>query len=147
MIRKKNNLKIEGKINLFGFPERYKPVLLETAKRTLLNCRNVELSSINIILTNDRGIRKLNKKYRNVDRITDIISFLINPVLFSGDIYIAKERSKKQAKEYDNLWQEELAYLVIHGILHLFGYTDYTPEDRKKMFNKQDKIFKTIKKC
>jgi probable rRNA maturation factor len=142
MIRKKNNP--EGRISLFGFPQKYKPLLLKTAEKTLSNCRKVELSSINIIFITDSEIKELNKKYRNVYRVTDIISFLINPVLFSGDIYIAKGRSKKQAKEYGNSWGAELSYLVIHGILHLFGYTDYTPKERKQMFKKQDKIFKEL---
>ena len=147
MIRKKNNLKIREKVSLFGFPKQYEPILLKAAKNTLSSCGNVELGSINIIFVTDRDIKALNKKYRNVDRITDIISFLINPAVFSGDIYIAKERSRKQAGQYGHSWQAELSYLVIHGILHLFGYTDYTPGEKRKMFKKQDSLFKAIKQC
>ena len=62
----------------------------------------------------------------------------------TGDIYIASKRSRLQAKDAGHGWDKELAYLVIHGILHLLGYTDYTPVARRRMFQKQDKIFKCL---
>ena len=137
-------LNFKSGVYLYNFPVKLKPVLAEAARKAL---SNLKPGVINIILVNDASIKKLNKKYRKVDRITDVISFLSNSRPLFGDIYISRERSRKQAKRYGNLWQEELAYLVIHGILHLFGYKDYAPADRKKMFKKQDSIFKAIKKC
>jgi len=86
----------------------------------------------------------LNAKYRKVRRITDVISFFVVPEFFMGDIYISKNRSQKQAKEYANTWQQELAYLAIHGMLHFCGYTDYDVANKTKMFAKQDKIFKCL---
>ena len=62
----------------------------------------------------------------------------------TGDIYIAAGRSKRQAKEAGHAWDRELAYLVIHGILHLLGYTDYTTRERRRMFQKQDKVFQCL---
>ena len=98
-------------------------------------------------MVNDEDIKKLNTKYRKVKRITDVISFLVSLEKFMGDIYISKNRTQKQAKKYNNAWQEELAYLAIHGVLHLCGYTDYDVEDKVKMFTKQDKIFKCLFSC
>jgi probable rRNA maturation factor len=64
-----------------------------------------------------------------------------------GDIYISRKRSQRQAGKYSNTWQRELAYLIIHGILHLCGYTDYDDLSKAKMFAKQDKIFKCLFSC
>ena len=99
---------------------------------------------INVVLVSDKEIKKLNKKFRDVGRITDVISFKFGSKPVMGDIYIARNRSQKQAKKVKNSWQEELSYLVIHGILHLLDYTDYTKANRLRMFAKQDKIFNEI---
>jgi probable rRNA maturation factor len=114
--------------------------------RQTLNFLNVKLLriEINFILIPDAEIRALNKKYRNVDRVTDVISFRLSKNPLSGDIYIARGRSKKQAAEMKHSWKLELCYLVLHGALHLFDYTDYTPRERKKMFAVQDKLFKQV---
>jgi probable rRNA maturation factor len=95
-------------------------------------------------MISDAEIKKLNIKYRKVRRITDVISFLVSKDFFIGDVYVSKGRSKKNAALYGNSWDAELAYLIIHGILHLCGYTDYDPENKTKMFAKQDKIFKCL---
>jgi probable rRNA maturation factor len=119
------------------------PVLKEAAL-TALKSEKVKKCEINFIMVSDAEIKKLNIKYRKTRRITDVISFMVVPELFAGDIYISKGRSEKQAKKYGNTWLEELAYLVIHGTLHLCGYTDYDPENKTEMFAKQDKIFKCL---
>ncbi|MCA6080393.1 MAG: rRNA maturation RNase YbeY [Endomicrobium sp.] len=130
-------------INFANFPKQYE-TLLKKAAVTVLESEKVEKYQINFIMVDDKEIKKLNTKYRKVRRITDVISFLVVPELFMGDVYISKNRSQKQAKEYANAWQQELAYLVIHGALHLCGYTDYDAVSRAKMFAKQDKIFKCL---
>jgi probable rRNA maturation factor len=118
--------------------------LLKKAAVSALKSEKVNSYRINFIMISDIQIKRLNAKYRNTKRITDIISFLIIPQNFTGDIYIAQNRSQKQAKQYNHLWIKELAYLVIHGVLHLCGYSDYEEENKKIMFAKQDKIFKCL---
>jgi metalloprotein, YbeY/UPF0054 family len=118
--------------------------VLKRAVGMTLKSEKKEKYQINFIMISDAEIKKLNIKYRRVRRITDVISFLVVPEMFIGDIYISEGRSKKQAKKYGNTWQQELAYLVIHGTLHLCGYTDYDSENKTKMFAKQDKIFKCL---
>lgn len=63
-----------------------------------------------------------------------------------GDIVISLDTLRKNAKHYNVTTAQELTRLVIHGILHLIGYTDYTKKDKKKMFNIQEKILKEISK-
>ncbi len=107
--------------------------------------RGREAAEITFVMVSDREIKKLNRSYRKVNRITDIISFLNSPEPFQGDIFIARERSRRQAAGQGHPWTHELAYLVIHGVLHLYGYTDYTPVERAKMFGVQDKVFARLK--
>ena len=130
-------------INFIGFPKKLEPFLKEAAMLSL-KAEKVKKYEINFIMVDDVKIKKLNIKYRKVRRITDVISFLVVPENFAGDIYISSGRSKVNAKKYGNTWENELAYLVIHGVLHLRGYTDYDVVNKTKMFAQQDKIFKCL---
>ena len=126
-----------------GFDKKIIPLMKKTAEFAL---KFEKISNYNISFTmiSDDDIKRMNRKYRKVNRITDVISFLVDKNIFMGDIYISDNRPKKNAKKYGFSYEQELCYLVIHSILHLEGYTDYTPENKKKMFSKQDKIFKCI---
>ncbi len=91
---------------------------------------------IQIILVDDDYIRNLNKKYLHKDSATDVIAFPLsgdNEKLIEGEIYISVETVKEQAKRYKVKLKEELHRMVIHGILHLLGYSDKTEEDKQKM--------------
>lgn len=136
-------MKTKSYVDFTGFSKKDIAVLKQAAL-AVLKSEKIKKYQINFIMVSDQEIKKLNTKFRKVRRITDVISFLVVPEMFIGDIYIAKGRSQKQAKKYANTWQQELVYLVIHGVLHLCGYTDYDPENKTKMFEKQDKIFKCL---
>jgi probable rRNA maturation factor len=141
------NIKTEdSNINFVNFPKHWVPLLKEVVLATL-DSENVSKYQLNFIMVSDEEMKKLNTRYRKVRRITDVISFLVIPEFFIGDIYISRKRSQKQARKYGNTWQQELAYLVIHGILHFCGYTDYDDLNKAKMFAKQDKIFKCLFSC
>jgi probable rRNA maturation factor len=127
----------------FNF-QKHQITFLRKAVFETLKAENVKKCKINFVMVCDEEIKMLNKKYRKIRRITDVLSFLVVPEFFIGDIYISENRSKKQAKKYGNIWQHELAYLLIHGILHICGYTDYDALNRVKMFSKQDRIFQRL---
>jgi probable rRNA maturation factor len=129
--------------NFFGFSKNQIPLLKKAAELTLSRQKK-EFYQINFILVSDEQIKKLNIKFRHVRRITDVISFLVFDEMFIGDIYISDNRTKKQAKKYGHSWDMELAYLVIHGVLHLCGFTDYDERNKKIMFAKQDEIFQCL---
>ncbi|MDR2676762.1 MAG: rRNA maturation RNase YbeY [Endomicrobium sp.] len=124
--------------------QKHDVALLRRSASTVLEVEKIKRYQINFVMVSNERIKKLNTKYRKVKRVTDVISFLIDQKMFIGDIYISKRYSQKQAKIYRNTWKKELAYLVIHGVLHLCGYTDYDEISRAKMFAKQDKIFKRL---
>lgn len=130
-------------INFVDFPKEHVEILKKAAENALKSEKKRKYQ-INFIMISDEEIKKLNIKYRKVRRITDVISFLIVPEFFIGDVYISENHTQKQAKKYGNTWQQELMYLVIHGLLHLCGYTDYDIVNKTKMFVRQDKIFKSL---
>jgi probable rRNA maturation factor len=100
-----------------------------------------------IIIDNDR-IRELNRKYRNIDRETDVISFALEDdktfnleeIRVLGDIYISVEKARSQAIEYGHSFKRELSFLAIHGFLHLLGYDHMEKEEEEIMFKKQEEV-------
>ncbi|OGC70426.1 rRNA maturation RNase YbeY [candidate division WWE3 bacterium RIFOXYC1_FULL_39_7] len=91
--------------------------------KTNLTRGNIEIS---ITLTNDSEIRKLNKKFLNKDYATDVLSFNIDQELehgkyYLGDVIVNVEQAERQAGEYGNTLEQEIAALVEHGVLHLLG--------------------------
>ena len=100
------------------------------------NCRE---GDINYVFCSDDYLHKINVEFLEHDTLTDIISFdySVGKELH-GDIYISVDRVKENATEYDVKFQDELARVLIHGILHYCGYKDKSDEDAKLMRNKED---------
>lgn len=106
--------------------------------------------TFNIIIVNNDEIHRINREYRNIDRPTDVITFALedekNMILdpeagrILGDIYISIEKAREQAIEYGHSFLRELAFLAVHGFLHLQGYDHMQKEDEKVMFTLQDDI-------
>lgn len=137
----------------------------ETVKKVLYKCFEEEglLDSklmITITFTIPEEIRKINKKYRKIDRATDVLSFpmfekseldekiknkdfLYEDML--GDIIISIEKVKEQAIEYGHSFERELSYMLVHGFYHLMGYDHIEEEDKKIMRPKEDKILNELK--
>lgn len=105
-----------------------------------------------IIFVTPEEIHELNKQYRGVDRVTDVISFALEDahdvsltdVRVLGDIYICIDRMKEQAIEYGHSETRELSFLTVHGLLHLLGYDHQTKEDEEVMFGLQRKILSDL---
>lgn len=112
-----------------------------------LKRENLEKVEFNIIFVDSKTIHEINKTYRNVDRVTDVISFALedNKTIeldhrLLGDIYICIEKAEEQAKEYGHSFLRELSFLTIHGLLHLLGYDHMEKSEEEIMFKKQDDI-------
>lgn len=108
----------------------------------------VEDSEVSVTLTNNAYIHTLNKEYRNMDRPTDVLSFALNeseePEIEGGlaanalgDIIISVERAQEQAAEYGHSLRREVAFLTVHGMLHLLGYDHMEEEAREEMEKEQ----------
>ena len=113
-----------------------------------LKHEKAEGSIFSIIFVEDNEIHKINKTYRNVDKITDVISFafednqdlMYNDIRVLGDIYICIPQMKRQAQEYGHSEKRELSFLAVHGLLHLLGYDHMNEDDEKVMFSLQEMI-------
>ena len=117
-----------------------------------LEVMDAKESIFTIIFVTPEEIHELNKQYRGVDRVTDVISFALEDahdvsltdVRVLGDIYICIDRMKEQALEYGHSETRELSFLTVHGLLHLLGYDHQTKEDEEVMFGLQRKILSDV---
>lgn len=90
-------------------------------------------------------MRKLNHAWRGKDRVTDVLSFGLDEGSLKGEIVLCYEQAVVQAREMDHSTRDELLFLLVHGILHLWGYDHEVQRDAKKMFPIQEKILKQLK--
>ena len=138
-------------------------VLCRTVK-TALAAEGVEPScEINIMLTDDEGIREVNRTMREIDRATDVLSFPMfdltpgehpgeedadpdTGLVPLGDMCISVERAKAQAAEYGHSFRREICYLCVHSVLHLLGY-DHLDEGemKRQMRGREEEIMKQLK--
>lgn len=124
--------------------------LLRRAVSCTLHSESIDIPcELNVLLTNDKGIRSVNREMRNVDKLTDVLSFPmfdfipgafhasqehIDPqtgLLPLGDMVMSIDRIRLQAEEYGHSISREATYLAVHSVLHLLGY-DHIDEDTDK---------------
>lgn len=106
-----------------------------------MGCENCEIS---IVITDDSDIREINSSYRNIDRPTNVLSFpiddenmIIPGIRILGDLVISEDTAQREADSAGITLDQRLSQLLVHGILHLFGYDHETgDEDEKKMTQK-----------
>ena len=118
---------------------------------------------INIQLTDDEGIREVNRDMRDIDRATDVLSFPMFDLVPGehpdemdadpatnlvplGDMCISVERARAQAEEYGHSFEREICYLCVHSVLHLLGY-DHLDEGemKRQMRGREDVIMSQLK--
>lgn len=129
--------------------------LMEKVMRQAFEMEGIEKNSeVCITVVHNDEIRKINRDYRNKDVPTDVISFALTEMTEDelqvindddipnalGDIIISIDKAKEQAEEYNHSLERELAFLTVHGFLHLLGYDHMTEEEEKVMFQKQEDI-------
>ncbi|MBE6148814.1 MAG: rRNA maturation RNase YbeY [Firmicutes bacterium] len=132
-------------IDEYGY-KNYK-ILNKVLKRTL-KLEKVHNAFFSVVLVDADKIQEINKIYRNIDKVTDVISFafedndkrVYNSTRILGEIYICIPRMKEQAISYGHSEKRELAFLGVHGLLHLLGYDHMEKSDEETMFGKQELI-------
>ncbi len=105
---------------------------------------------LSLIICGPVTIKRINRDYRNIDKVTDVISFALLDAaedfeieednIELGDIFININRVFSQAEEYEHSIKREFIFLFVHGLLHLFGYDHMTKKDENKMFALQKEI-------
>lgn len=143
----------------------------ETVKKVAMQVLDSEKcpyeAQINVLLTDNEGIREYNANYRNIDRETDVLSFpnvdyetpaefdgleefeadYFDPdsgELILGDIILSVEKVKEQAENYNHSQHREFAFLVAHSMLHLCGYDHMEEEEAKVMEEKQEAVLTSL---
>lgn len=124
-------------------------------------------ATVNVLLTDNDGIREMNKEYRNIDKSTDVLSFpnisyeipgdfsviedeqpdcfdLDSGELVLGDIIISVDKVKEQAESYGHSQMREFAFLITHSLLHLCGYDHMDDEEAQVMEEKQNKVLQFL---
>ena len=151
-------MKIEGKIGLYKHKIKK---IFSVAEKVLKEDFSNVCVSLNFV--SDEEIHRLNKEFRNVDKVTDVLSFpnlnktpneklkkfkksydFDEGLLFLGDIVISKNMAKAQAKEYEHSITREVCFLALHGFLHLLGFDHIKEEDERIMNKIQDKILSEV---
>lgn len=101
-----------------------------------------EEKSLNIVIITSEEMQNMNKTFRGLDKPTDVLSFPYDePYLDElGDIFINLLYMKEQAQSYGHSEAREIAFLAVHGYLHVKGYDHHTVEEENMMFEKQEAI-------
>lgn len=131
--------------------------LVERAVAGALAAEQVQgMVEVSVLVADDEELHRLNRDYRHVDSATDVLSFaaaddesgFVSPPgapRYLGDIAISYERVVAQAAEYGHSRERELAFLVVHGILHLLGYDhERGPADEREMRAREEVILNTL---
>jgi probable rRNA maturation factor len=98
--------------------------------------------SMEIILVDNFMIKNLNKTYRNIDKITDVLSFPNDDkdIKSLGDVFISVEKAYEQSIDLNHSFDREIGFLAVHGYLHLKGYDHHHEEDEAIMVKLQEEI-------
>ncbi len=128
------------------------------SENEILRCARVALkfmsedkAELSLLFVDDPYIKRLNWKYRKVNSRTDVLAFamregqgLSKDSQILGDVVISAETAKREAKERSIALQDELNLYIVHGVLHLLGYDDENPRERKKMKAKEKEIINIL---
>ncbi len=132
--------------------------LIRRAAETALEAEKIDLPCIvSVMLTDDEGIRALNREFRGIDRATDVLSFPLNELtagkfdaavcehdpetgaVLLGDMVISLPRCERQGEEYGHGFEREIRYLTVHSVLHLLGYDHVDEGEQKRLMRAREK--------
>ncbi len=100
--------------------------------------------NVSIAFVGDATIKRLNRQYRGIDRVTDVLSFSGEDD-FLGEIIIDPAQIERQAKRFRSSTYEELVFILVHGLLHLLGYRDDTDKGKKEMIALGEEFISSLK--
>jgi probable rRNA maturation factor len=117
-------------------------------KQVLASCTRVLKPKgsvyISVAFVSEAQMRKLNRQWRGKYRVTDVLSFRYDEEDLKGEIVVSYAQAKRQAMAMGHSTRDEVCFLLVHGVLHLFGYDHEKPIEAKKMFTLQNKILQLL---
>lgn len=141
-----------------GLGARNVTAICRRAVKAVLQHEGIEtMCEVSVLITDDKDIQEINKKYRDIDKPTDVLSFPNfeitageydwmqdgaeeNGLVHLGDIAISSGRAYAQAEEYGHHVGREISYLIVHATLHLLGYDHENAADKQLMRHKEESI-------
>jgi rRNA maturation RNase YbeY len=124
--------------------------LVESLASTILSTMGESSSELSLTFVGDRRMRRLNRRYRRKDRTTDVLAFAMRDATASlssrripgplGDIVIAVPTAERQARRENRSFEEEVAVLLVHGILHLCGYDHERSESEARRMHRRERM-------
>lgn len=159
-----------------AYIEREVPIedeIVQNMEKVVLGCIAKEglddTIDVNIVITDDQEIHKLNLQFRQVDRPTDVLSFpayeldepfcseLVHGLetekdeetgnIFLGDLIISLDRAKEQSREYGHSLLREMCFLTAHGMFHLLGYDHQNAQEEQVMLKRQNEVLERLSIC
>ena len=140
--------------NIINITEKLKQIVIFCCKLVLTLEKFKYDAEISVFFTDDVTIKKLNLKYKNKNCATDVLSFptndsfdffCVNNLVVLGDIVISVEKALSQFKLYfSSCFEEEIARLTVHSVLHLLGYDHENGENAAKIMKKKERIINKI---
>ena len=114
---------------------------------SILKDKSIKNAHLSFVFCSDDLLSKLKKRYFGVNQLTDVITFDLSENtenLLEAEIYINLKRARINAKKYNQTFNDEVARLIIHGLLHLLGFNDQTFGDKVKMKKSEDQYLKMV---
>ena len=150
-----------GKLYIESLEKRIKLKKIASAVYTVMG--QIDNIKAELVFSEDTEMRTLNRDTRGVDSVTDVLSYpmldghkgqvlkaqeyltaLDGKYIFLGSIVLCENKIREQAKEYGHSEERERTYLIIHGLLHLFGYDHMKEADKKEMREKEKEVLKIL---
>ena len=123
----------------------------KAAQAAVLEGGGPKSAEVSVALVDDDYIRRLNRAYRGKDSPTDVLSFafregdqLPGGEGLLGDVVVSLEAARRQCREYGHSYEREVAFLVVHGVLHLLGYDHQDEEGRRAMREKEEAVLSRL---
>lgn len=137
----------------FAEEETIKAEILDTMERAAIICAEMEgldpdACEVSVSFVSEEEIRTLNRDYRGIDSVTDVLSFpqfedvedMKGESIALGDVVICDAKAHSQAEEYGHSYEREIIYLFVHSVLHLLGYDHMEPEEKAEMRAREEEV-------
>lgn len=150
-------------IKVVGAKLKEKHIIDKVEKAVLANFSQDDIFVVDACIVDEETIKTVNREQRNVDKVTDVLSFpyfdkLNLPAkkedfgdadfdgkrILLGSLMICRKRAEEQAQVYGHSYEREIGFLTCHGLLHLLGFDHVKEEDEKVMFPLQEKIMASV---
>ena len=145
------NYSYNSNIYIFQKEAKWKAAEINTIRK-VIKVTNVQRNGLTVRLSNDKDVKGFNSKWKGINKPTNILSFsnndkvssFENNMIYLGDIIISYETLLKEVKSRKIDFKDHLSHILIHGILHLKGYTHNKEEDSRLMQNEEKRLLKKL---